>query len=62
MNMSRRIAVLFLTTLVLGSLTLGARLAAGRSQGKQPFPATPPKPGEVWLNSKDGLRYVWIPW
>jgi formylglycine-generating enzyme required for sulfatase activity len=61
MHENGTLAVLFRALLVLACLTLAALLAARGSQAKQQSAATPPQPGEVRLNSKDGLKYVWIP-
>jgi formylglycine-generating enzyme required for sulfatase activity len=55
------IAVVFLTILVPGSYTFAGHRAFGGAQAKQQAAPAPPRPGEVRLNSKDGLNYVWIP-
>jgi formylglycine-generating enzyme required for sulfatase activity len=61
MRLNRSIAAPLLTLILPGCLTLAAHLAVGASYKKQQAAPTPPKAGEVRLNSKDGLTYVWIP-
>jgi len=46
---------------LLGCLTLGLGFPANANRPERQTPATPPKAGEVRANSKDGLKYVWIP-
>jgi len=46
---------------VLDCLIVAGYRAVGANHSKRQVVPTPPKAGEVRANSKDGLKYVWIP-
>ncbi len=55
-NPARLVALVF-----VGCLPFTMSFRVGANQATQQATPLPPKPGEVRLNSKDGLKYVWIP-
>ena len=66
MRLNAHCPILVSAVTLLSSLAGHAQLhPEATSKPEQNFPSKPaqpaPKPGEVWENPKDGLKYVWIP-